>query len=60
MDITQENVAIDVSFSSQAQNYSRDALDKVMQIYVHRNEVVPQRFHMPIIDFSNIVVKTIR
>src|SRR5215471_869346 len=51
-----EQDVTDFRFSSQAQNYSRDTLDKVMQIYVHRNEVVPRRFHMPIIDFANIVV----
>jgi len=43
-------------FSSEAREYSRDTLDKVTQVYVHRSEVVPRHLHMPIIDFANILV----
>jgi hypothetical protein len=52
--------AKDFCFSSKAQGYSRDDLDKATQAYVHRDEVIPRHLRMPIIDFANILVTNYR
>jgi hypothetical protein len=43
-------------FSPKARGYSRDTLMKAMAVYAHREETLPREFHMPVIDFADIVV----